>query len=127
MKLKIFNSENSAQVRVGTPSFYFAKAGCNTINATAVKAIGLKPGDMVSIAQNEEDPRTFYLFHDKVSGFKLRDYNKSGALAFNSASIAQQAINAAGSDKKTISCRLITEPVTMDRTKYYPIIVPKPQ
>lgn len=126
MPLKIFNKSNSSWSKTDSnPSVSFTGSGVISINHPAVNAIGLQSGQKVSIAQNDEDKRTFYLFVDKENGFVLRDYNKSKSLAFICAIIVKAACDNYNDDRKSVSGKLITEPQIIDKVKYYPIILPK--
>lgn len=126
MELKVFNKSNSSWSKTGSsPSIGFNTSGVITINAVACDEIGLKAGMKISVAQDDEDKRTFYLFIDKDNGFLLRDYNKSRSLAFNCTLIVKAACNNYDDDRKSVAGKVITEPQIIDKVKYFPIILPK--
>ncbi len=125
--MKIFNKENSSWKSGASPSVSFTASGVISLNRSACEVIGLKAGMKVSIAQDEDDSRTLYLFLDKENGFILRDYNKSNSLAFNCAAVTKVALsNYENEDGRTsVRGKLIKDPQLVDKAKYYPIILPK--
>lgn len=128
MALKIFNKNNSSKKTTGIPTIYFADGGNITISSEAIRAIGLKVGDKVSLAFDDNDKRTFYLFKDWEEGFLLRNNSKKGdALTFNNALVAKEVNQFFSDGRSGVSCRLTTTPIEVDELTVYPIIIPKPK
>lgn len=126
MALKIFNKTNSSYKKdSGFPTMSFAIKGANRISRSAVQSLGLKEGDKVSIAYDEKDKRTLYLFVDKKEGFPLRGYGKDGGLAFNNVAISKVVAENFTDERNSILCRLVIESQTIDGLTVWPIIVPK--
>lgn len=82
MKLIRFDSTNSRYHQTGTATIYLSATQCSSIPKITQKEMGLKPGDGISLFQDEENPNDWYLCKDK-SGFPLR-LRKCGALVFSS-------------------------------------------
>lgn len=74
MKLITFNKETT---RTGRPcneqaSIRFTKQGKILFNQTAVKELDLKPGELISFSQDEENPDNWYLISGDVNGFEVK-------------------------------------------------------
>lgn len=87
MKLKHFNTANLPKQERGAPYLHLnSKTGLIRITDQAAARIGLKPGDKVAFAQDEEESGDWYLYKDP-EGFEIRDGNKDNntyGLLFNS-------------------------------------------
>lgn len=129
MKLAHFNAETlPRQIGGGTPKqprVSFNKAGTIMFNGAASSLLELKPGDKITLAQDEEDTANWYFFkHEK--GFKLRDgYDKKGCL-FNHSVMVKKVISSFKlKEDQTYSFLIAGQPTMIkgDKTKYWGILV----
>ncbi len=93
MKLKRFNAETCPQLvgAKGKRSLSINHKGHVLINGLAVTTMGLKPGDKISIVQDQDHPEDWYITKDP-NGFELR--HKSGnTLMTQSTAMCIQVLN----------------------------------
>jgi hypothetical protein len=97
--IKYDSTNTRSGSRAAKPTISFAKAGMITISGAAVAILKLKEGDKVSIFQDEEEPKDWYIAPDPA-GFEIRPIKSGKAWAFNNAAIAgavRLALKAEGS------------------------------
>ena len=125
MALKIFNTLNaSKKTRNGAATITLSANSASTISAAAVASIGLKAGDKISIAQDEDDERKWYIFKDPKNGFELREPVNVKSLLFNSSATGEIACSIYDVDVKKVKGVFIKTEV-IDKVTYYLFILPK--
>ena len=125
MALKIFNTLNASKsMRGGASTITLSANSASTISAAAVANIGLKSGDKISIAQDEDDERKWYIFKDPKNGFELREQLNVKTLLFNSSATGKAACAIYDADVKRVKGTFIKAEV-IDKVTYYPFILPK--
>lgn len=120
MKLKIYTRDAASRMP-GIPKIRVAKSGLITINPGAAERIGIKLGDIISLAQDEERPKDWYLnVNGDPAGYKCRvDKNKS--FAFNSVPITTTVLKSLGQDA-SISIAVGAESIEFDGKIFWPLI-----
>ena len=90
MKLKVFNQTNALSSRAnGKPRISFGKNGQISLNKYLVENLKAEAGDLIEIAQDEEEEDDWYFkVSKKGEGFVLRS-NKDGSLSCNSSVTSQ--------------------------------------
>lgn len=93
MKLKIFNQHNSKAIKSGEQTIHFGKkSGLIGISKSATEFLGLKEGDRLLFAQDEESPEDwFFTVTKEKAGFELRF--KNGSAAFNCSSLVIRVLD----------------------------------
>ena len=126
MKLKSYDKTNTIVKGYDvTPKISFnAKTGVIRISAMAAKKIGLKVGDTVALAQDEDKPADWYLYvSDK--GFTIKNSGKDNtALKFGCKEVAHDVVRSSNEPNamtNTLTMILSTDPVEIDGQVYYPI------
>lgn len=131
MKLKYFSEQTFPKMGGGTrsttPKVNFSKAGVIEFNKPAVELLELKPGDKVTIAQDEEDAANWYVFKDK-NGFEIRskEFEKHGKLAFNHRALTIEISKACDVNPDESQNFLVAgKPTTIngDKTKYWGLLL----
>lgn len=129
MKLTKFNSisfpKGQSGGRSSSPKVSFTKTGLITFNKKAVELLGIKEGDNVSLCQDEEEPNNWFVAKEK-EGFSVRDVsgNKVGTLSFNHKELVNTFLNCFGHQVGiTHSFLLAGQPTTIEKTKYWGILV----
>ncbi len=80
MKLREFNSENSNITKKGIPALHVnQKTGLFTFNQAAQDFVGLNPGDMFKLHQDEQVPTDWYLEKVTETGFVLSKKGSNGS------------------------------------------------
>jgi len=130
MNLKIYSEDNCRLVRQGISTIRFQRAGCIGFSKAAVEAFSLKEKDRVLFAQDENNPRDWFVIKDSKtagkSGFVLRKNSASAGLNCNCASVCKKLFESL-KDKivpntKSIGFRLSVNPEINDGNEYYAII-----
>lgn len=125
MKLIIYNIENSnanrtderlCRVNRGTGVFSFS--------GELVKCLGLKNGDRIIVANDQEDKKGWYIRKtDSKSGFVITGKDK--ALLIRNSFVAGLLLSSIKIEKSA-SFLVAKEPVVIDGEKYYQLITTKP-
>jgi hypothetical protein len=126
MKLKTYNTANSASVRKGKPTININLGnGLFSFSNNAREALKLKSGTRIEVHQDEESPKDWYfsITKDKDSGFELRDNSKSKPyLTFNNSHLARLLLSSIELDCNA-TMLIGTEPVEIEGVgNVYPII-----
>lgn len=126
MGLKVFNIDNAYLTKsIGHSHIRISAKSGIVISQAAVISIGLTKGDKISIAQDEDDPRKWYLYKDELKGFTLRDSGKKcGSLVFNSSEIWRAASSIYKDINHSVKGVFI-QPETIEGQLYHPFILPK--
>ena len=121
MKVKIFNTENVPTVRKTTPTIYLNyKSGLISINKSSSELMGLKDGDGVEFAQDEEEPESWYIFKSKSGGaFVLREDN--GKFMTNNSGIVRRILDSL-SINFSCSPRIALEPEKINKVDMFAIL-----
>lgn len=96
-------------------------------NKEAGALMEIKPGDKVTLAQDEESPENWYFFKDKQHGFDIRA-NKAAGCIFNHKGLINAFLESWGLPKdKTCKCLVAGQPTIMKgdkaQTKYWGILI----
>lgn len=122
MKLQIYNRKDLLKGKNTNPCISITPKGLWTINVSACRAINFEPGTQISIVQDIDSPRDFYLMRDP-NGIKLRE--KKDFLEFNSKKMREILIDALRVDAqkvKTIKFIVATQPVQHEDKIMYAIL-----
>lgn len=105
MKLKEFNKVNAGSGKISTALVTVGVKGLVSINQAGCEKMKLKAGDRVSLFQDEEREKDWYLCRtDSENGFQLRE-NKSGSRSFNSSKLAASIVDSLGLEEaKSFKC-----------------------
>ncbi len=130
MKLITFNAESLPKtIGAGnkTARVSFGKAGTIHFNGPATTRMELKPGDKITLAQDEEHPENWYFFLDP-QGYELRGSSDKKGCLFNHAVLCDTLRDAVGLKKNTTNGFLIAgEPTIVkgdkNKTKYWGILI----
>ena len=127
MKLKEYNADNSKSVSMGTPCLSVArKSGTISFNKGAVSLMGMTPDSAVTVSNDEDSPRDWYVSISKdPAAFKIRLKAGTTSAMFNCSLVAGKLIDAV-SEIKRASLRLSKEPVVIGDLTYWLIITAKP-
>lgn len=129
MKLMYFSAQTlPKQMGRGSklPRVAFSKSGTITFNPPACELIGLKAGDKITLAQDEEDPRNWYFFKDAQHGFELRAGYKDKGSMFNHKVMVSAFLQAFEKPEDvTHNFMIAGQPTVMknDKIKYWGILI----
>lgn len=125
MKLIIFNKKTQSQ-RNSEPSVRFTKSGSIYLNKGAMALMQLQAGNSVSLAQDEERKKDWYIFRD-ADGLIIRSGNKKGeSFLISNASAAIELKKALGLDpKKNFSVKLATVATEDEGKSYFALLTSK--
>jgi hypothetical protein len=99
MKLIIFDKKTQCQ-RSLEPSVRFTKSGSIYLNKGIMALMQLQVGNSVSLAQDEERKKDWYIFRD-ADGLNIRNGNKKGeSFLISNATAAFEIKKALGLDQK---------------------------
>lgn len=129
MKLIYLSQQTCPKIMGGgnkLPRVAFNKSGTINFNGSACALMEIKPGDKVTLAQDEDDPYNWYFFKDTNHGFPVRaGYDKKGCL-FNHSTMVKQMMSAINYDTEVTHNFIIAGVPTVmkgDKVKYWGIIV----
>jgi hypothetical protein len=128
MKLNYFSSQTVPKGYFGNSSktarVAFNKAGTITFNPLAQKALGLKQGTKLTLAQDEDNPRDWYFFKDDENGFELSMSSDQKYLKFGHSKLISALFEAFGFEKGTRAFDFDKVPTVMkgSKTEYWKII-----
>jgi hypothetical protein len=128
MKLQYFSNQTLPQTRGGgnkLAKVSFGKGGVISFNGAAAALIGLKSGDKVTLAQDEEDPKCWFFFKDKDHGYELRlGYDKK-AVMFNHVHLIDSFNNCFGLSRETKQYLIGGTPTVLkgSKTEYWGVLV----
>lgn len=94
MKLVEYKKQNRSIF--GTPGIRVTKSGTMVFNQAVVECMGLKVGDKIAFAQDQESPSDFYMRKTEGDGAKLRENKKT--LFCNMAAFAKNFLRVMGKD-----------------------------
>lgn len=122
MKIKDLHL-NEIPERRRLPTIAFTKLGIITISAAAVFVTSMKPGDLISIAPDEDRENDWYLFKAEKETYNWRLRENLKALSFNSLKLVRVFAASLGfSGTRRIVCLIGSEPVVDHGVEYWPII-----
>jgi hypothetical protein len=125
MKLTVFSSEtlpkNSGGNRSTGPKLSMLKSGLITLNYALQDLMGIKEGDKISLAQ--DDDAQWFIYKDK-EGFDLRWHTDKKSMCFNHNNLKHLFYESIGRDQ-TVSSRFLIagQPTVFDKVKYWGILV----
>ena len=130
MKLKFFSEQTKPQdgsrERSSVPKIYITKRGVINFNKSSSQLMEIKPGNKITLAQDEEHPNEWYFFKDDLHGFFLKlGYNKQGCI-FSHSSLVRELLESVGKPlDKNYSFLIAGQPTMMknDKTKYWCILI----
>lgn len=122
MKLIVFNKTTQSS-RIQEPAVRFTKSGCIYINKKAVEMLNLEIGNTISLAQDGERKKDWYLFRD-ADGMVIRKGNQEGdSFIIANATAAYELKQSLGLDpKKNFTLKLATTPVEENGKAYYALL-----
>jgi len=125
MNLTVFSSETLPLLpggnRASRPKISFSKGGLISLNYSASLQLGLKSGDKLSLAQDEDGQ--WFIFNDPT-GFIIRTHSDRKAHCFNHVSLKNLFYESAGLDQTTSARFLIAgQPTVFGKVKYWGILV----
>lgn len=127
MALKHFNSATlpSISSRGTAPIISLnMKAGLFGINKAACELLGLKNGDYIGFAQDDEDEVKWYVYKSDKTGFQVREKNNvtSGVL-FNNSRMGKLIAASVAFEGKGGKMLVEDKPFTIQglKNKYYPL------
>ena len=120
LKIKTFDSVNRCG-RESKPKIRMGKSGYVYITKKASDMLELSIGDKVSLHQDEENPRDWFISKDK-NGIKLRGKKEDGVLIFHLAQAVKKLFSECEITAKSISFVVSKTPIILNNVKYYPII-----
>lgn len=132
MKLIYFSNQTLPRNAGGpgekAPRITFATKGCIRLNPSAVKLMGLKHGDKITMSQDEEATENFYLFKDQEHGFEVRTASDKKSLIFNHSSLVGAFLEAVGRDSSITQRFLLAGTPTVmagdkAKTQYWGILI----
>lgn len=125
MKLKVFNQHNSKAAKSGERKIHFSKkSGLIGISKTATEELGIKEGDKLLLAQDEENPCDWFLAKTTDDeGFALR--LKSGSSAFNCSSLVSRVLDSLKIEQSA-GFYNAKNPQKIEGKEYYLILTSKP-
>lgn len=105
MKLKVFNQTNASSKRSGgRPTISFGKNGAIKLNKFLVENLKAESGDLIEIAQDEEESNDWYFkVSKKGDGFVLRLSKSDDALVCNSSIVSQNIRDHFGRNDKGLT------------------------
>lgn len=124
MKLKEYNALTSNKQPRGAATVRCnRKTGQIMFSAKAAHDIGLSDGKHVSIFQDEDRPKDWYvsLSDEKSGGFKLRQNSSSQGVVFNSTHIARSILDSVGNTDNSATMMMGKETDLNDKS-YWAII-----
>lgn len=129
MKLTVFDSTTLPQgtfgTRSGAPSVTFQNKGAIRLNAAAADLIGVKAGDKIAIAQDEENPADWYVFAHP-EGYELRLFSDKKSLGFNNTPLKNTFYECFSIDAETKGVRLLLagQPTKVGKDTYWGLLSP---
>lgn len=125
MKLIIYNIENSKADRSGERLCRVnRKTGVFTFSSELVKCLGLKTGDRVIVANDQEDKKGWYICKtNSEAGFVITGKDK--ALLIRNSFVAGLLLGSVKIEKSA-SFLVAKEPVVIDGETYYQLITTNP-
>lgn len=125
MKLVIYNIENSKVDRNGERTCRVnGKTGVISFSRGTAKALGLKAGDHVQLANDEENPKVWFISKtDNEAGFVVT--GKSLYFLIRNSFVANILL-ASLKVEKSASFLVAKEPLTIDGADFYQLITSKP-
>ncbi len=125
MKLIIYNIENSKANRTSERLCRVNRGtGVFTFSGELVKCLGLKTGDRVIVANDQEDKKGWYICKtNSEGGFVVTGKDK--ALLIRNSFVAGLLLSSVKIEKSA-SFLVAKEPVEIEGEKYYQLITTKP-
>lgn len=107
----IYDALSSGSKDSATPTMHFAKTGVISLNGSAVKLLGLQPGDQIKFFQSKGRPKEWFFAKVDKEGFTIRKaYDKAAkGLMLNNALTSKAFMNALNLSKGT-KVRIGSEP-----------------
>lgn len=127
MKLNYFSSQTLPKLRGGgkTAKVSFGKSGSVLFNPSAVIVMSLKPGDKLTLAQDEDEPSCWYFFKDEQNGFEVKYHSDKKSLMFSHAQLIRTFNECFGFAKESKSHLIAGQPtvVKASKTEYWGLLV----
>lgn len=127
MKLNYFSEQTLEKKmdRSRAAKICFRKAGVISLNPNACEIIGIKPGDKISMAQDQENPKDWYVFRDSGHGFPARKaYNNDGVI-FNHKTLVRKFCEANSLKlDKSYQFLIAGQKTTWGKVDYFGILLP---
>lgn len=122
MKLIVFNKTTQSH-RVQDPAVRFSKSGAIYINKKGMELMGLQIGNTISLAQDGERKKDWYLFRD-ADGMIIRVGSKTteSFLIANATAASELRLSLGLDPKKNFTLKLATTPVEENGKAYYALL-----
>jgi hypothetical protein len=122
MKLIVFNKTTQSH-RIVEPAARFTKNGSIYLNKKAMDLMELQVGNAVSLAQDSDRKKDWYLFRD-ADGMIIRTGSKtSESFLISNASAVSELKQCLGiDDKKNFSLKLAQKPVEENGKPYFALL-----
>lgn len=127
MDLKIFAPEDLATKQ--TAFLSISKTNYMRFNQALKNRLGLKHGDVIKMAQDQDNPKDWFLLLNQRSGFELRAKDdEDKGLMLQSSSLVAIMRESLGMSTKDKSVRFLVaeKPVSDDNPYVYAILTAKP-
>lgn len=113
MKLIEYTTENTSNATPKYPFVRVGKSGLFSFNGEAQALLELTDESSVTVSNDEDSPRDFYIRKTEIPGaFKLRGKGSAKFLMFNCAKVAKLILSSAKTDKGE-SFRISKEKIQM--------------
>ena len=114
MKFNVFNTSNcEPSLRKGQAVITFNTGGNIAITKYAAEKLGLAAGNKVSLLQDTENPKDWYLSVGDAEGFELRPRSGNGSVQFNNVALVEKVLTSLGLSSNA-SFPLVTEPQNVE-------------
>lgn len=122
MKLIVFNKTTQSHRSI-EPAVRFTKSGTIYLNKKAMDLMELQVGNAISLAQDSDRKKDWYLFRD-ADGVLIRNGNKTGdSFLISNASAAAELKQSLGIDaKKNFSLKLAQKPIEENGKPYFALL-----
>ncbi|HLA52983.1 MAG TPA: hypothetical protein VK618_06750 [Flavitalea sp.] len=124
MGLKIFNAETSPRSRMSSTEPGIGidyKSGSFRFNKSGADLLGLKKDSQVQFAQDDEDPKKWFITVPKESGFMIR-IKSNGSFIFSNAGVAREILASGGAPaEKSGRIILLAKSIKMGGLVWWPL------
>lgn len=120
MKLKTYNKTNTLTKDRGTPAISITHTGVFRVSTVLAEEMKLQEGDQVALAQDEDEPKDWYLHKVKADGFPI--HISGGGHVFSALGITRQMMELIEFKHKT-GRMIVGEKITHDKVQMWPLIL----
>jgi hypothetical protein len=103
------------------------KSGTFQLNHVAAELLGIKGGDCAKFMFDEAEPEDWYIVPAK-DGFPFREKTSGKHMSYitNSSFTARKILDSHRIDKNSVSARIKTEPIKINKQVAYLLLIQKP-